>query len=132
MSDTTDTKVLFTGTSRYIVRLINICDGTGESGVVKFDSSTLTGPTGVAGPKAVIEEIQWSINGFTSVRLYWDADADDEIAVLGTGNGYLSFKNAGGLVDPVSTGSTKDIKLTTAGNVSGATYDITLVIRLKA
>lgn len=131
MTDTVDSKVLFAGTLRRIVRLTNISDGTGESGVVKVDSSALTGPDGTTGPKLVIEEIQWSINGFTSVRLHWDADEDDEIAVLGTGNGYFSFKNAGGLVDPQSTGHLEDIKLTTAGAVSGATYDITLSLRLK-
>lgn len=131
MVDTVDSLVVFAGTRRRVVRLTNISDGTGESDVVKVDVSTLVGPDGTAPTYTVIEEIQWSINGFTSVRLEWDATTDDEIAVLGTGNGYFNFKNAGGLVDPKSTGTTGDIMLTTAGAVSGATYDITLVLRLK-
>lgn len=133
MADTVDNKVIFTGPNKYIIRCTNVSDGTGESAVAKVDISTLTGPDHVNAPtKTVIEEIQWSIQGFTSVRLFWDHTTDDEIAVLGTGNGYFNFKNAGGLVDPASSGGTGDIVLTTAGAVSGATYDITLVVRLKA
>lgn len=131
MTDTVDSKVVFAGTRKRIVRLTNISDGTGESDVVKVDVSALTGPDGTPPTSTAIEEIQWSINGFTSVRLEWDATTDDEIAVLGTGNGYFNFRNAGGLIDPKSTGTTGDILLTTAGNVSGATYDITLVLRLR-
>lgn len=132
MADTVDSLVVFSGNNRYVVRLTNISDGTGESGVIKVDKSALIGPDGVNAPsKLVLEEMQWSIQGFSSVRLAWDHTTDDEISVLGSGNGFFNFKNAGGLVDPGSTGGTGDILLTTAGAASGATYDITLVVRLK-
>lgn len=131
MTDTVDSKVVFAGNRRYVVRLTNISDGTGEADVVKVDVSTLIGPDGTAPTYTAIEEIQWSINGFTSVRLEWDATTDDEIAVLGTGNGYFNFRSAGSLVDPRSSGTTGDILLTTAGNVAGATYDITINLVLK-
>lgn len=131
MADTVDVKVVHNGTRRYVVHLTNISDGTGESVVVKVDVSTLTGPNGIAPTYTAIEEIQWSIQGFTSVRLFWDATTDDEIAMLASGNGYLNFRPVGGLVDPKSSGTVGDILLTTAGAVSGATYDITLVLRLK-
>ena len=90
MVDTVDSKVVFAGTRRRVVHLTNISDGTGEADVVKVDVSALTGPDGTAPTYTVIEEIQWSINGFTSVRLEWDATTDDEIAILGTGNGYFN------------------------------------------
>lgn len=132
MADSVDSLVVFSGKNKYVVRLTNISDGTGESGVVKVDKSALIGPDGVNEPgKLVLEEVQWSIQGFSSVRLLWDHTTDDELAVLGSGNGFFNFKNAGGLVDPASTGGTGDILLTTAGAASGATYDITLVVRLK-
>lgn len=131
MADTVDTLVPFSGKRRRVVRFTNISDGTGESTVVKVTKSTLVGPNGAAPSKIVVDEIQYSIQGFTSVRLFWDHTADDEIAMLAAGNGYLSHMKDGGLTDPVSAGGTGDIILTTAGNVSGATYDITLSLRLK-
>jgi hypothetical protein len=131
MADTVDVKVQFPGTRKRVVHLTNISDGTGESAVVKVDVSALTGPDGSAPTYTAVEEIQYAIQGFTSVRLLWDATTDDEIAVLPSGSGYMNFRDAGGLVDPKSTGFTGDILLTTAGAVSGATYDITMVVRLK-
>lgn len=131
MADTVDSIVLFNGRRKRVVRLLNISDGTGEAAVIKVALSGITGPDGTPTTKTVIEEISWSVQGFTSVRLLWDHTTDDEIAALAAGNGYINYKNAGGLVDPASTGGTGDILLTTAGAVSGATYDITLVIRLK-
>jgi hypothetical protein len=131
MADTVDSVVLFSGRNRYAVRLTNISDGTGESAVAKIDKSTLIGPDGTEPSKIVIEEIAWSVQGFTSVRLHWDHTTDDEIAVLGAGSDYLDFRSVGGLVDPGSTGGTGDVVLTTAGVASGNTYNITLVVRLK-
>lgn len=131
MADTVDTLDIFKGTKKYVVRFTNISDGTGESAVAKVVKAGLTGPTGVAPSKLVVEEIYWSVQGFTSVRLHWNHTAADEIAVLSSGNGYMNPGKAGGLVDPASAGGTGDIQFTTAGAVVGATYDITLVIRLK-
>lgn len=131
MADTVDTKVLFAGTRTYITRLLNISDGTGENAVIKVDISTLTGPLGIAPTYVKVREIQWSISGFTSVRLYWDHTTDDEIDVLATYQGYRDYSGVGS-VDPKTAGGTGDILLTTAGNAAGATYDITLVLELKA
>lgn len=131
MADTVDSVVVFAGTRRRVVRLTGISDGTGESDVVKVDVSTLTGPDGSAPTYTAIEEISWDIQGYTSIRLEWDATTDDEIVTLGPGTGYMSWKDAGGLVDPKSAGTTGDILLTTNGHSSGDTYTITLVVRLK-
>ena len=131
MADTVDSKTLFSGRRRYIVKFTNISDGTGESAVVKVTKSSLTGPNGSAPSKIVIEEVQWSVQGFSSVRVFWDHTTDDEALVLGAGVGYMNFVAAGGNIDPASSGGTGDIIFTTAGAVSGATYDVTLVLRLK-
>lgn len=132
MTDAVDTLALISGQNRRIIRINNVSDGTGESAVIKLDKSAFVGPDGVSEPgKLVLEEVQWSIQGFSSVRLFWDHTTDDEICVLGTGNGYFNYKSIGGLVDPASSGQTGDLLLTTAGAISGATYDITLVIRFK-
>ena len=130
MADTVTSQVLFAGTKKRSVKLTNVSDGTGESDVVKVDVSALTGPDGSAPTSATVEEIWWDIQGFTSVRLEWDATTDDPIAFL-SGTGYLDFTQLGGARDPKSTGTTGDIMLTTAGAVSGATYTIVLVVRLE-
>lgn len=125
MTDTVDTAVLLNGKRKYIIRLTNICDGTGESGVVKADISTLLDANGVVPTSFAIESIQWAIQGFTSVRLLFDATTDDEAAIL-TGNGYREYDPP--LKDPRSTGFTGDLLLTTAGDASGNTYDILIVL----
>ena len=132
MADVVDTKVLFNGTRKYSVRLTNVSDGTGEAAVIKVDISTLTGPLGIAPTAVKVKEILWSIQGFTSVRLFWDHTTDDEISVLAAGNGYANYEGVGGVMDPRTTGGTGDILLTTAGTTIGSTYDITLVLELKA
>lgn len=130
MADTVDSKVIFAGTRKRVVKFTNISDGTGESAVVKVDISALTGPDGTPPTAVKVMEILWSIQGFTSVRLHWDHTTDDEIAVL-TGTGYMDFTGVGGLMDPRSAGGTGDIVLTTANTTAGNTYDITLVLQLK-
>lgn len=129
MADTIDSLVLQSGGKHHIVRLTNVSDATGESGVVKVDVSTLLNANGKVPTKTRVKEIAWSTGGFTSIRLFWDADTDDEIVVL-SGSGYLDLHAVGGLKDPFTAGATGDIKLTTAGAISGATYNIILVVEL--
>ena len=128
MVDTVDTITLFAGKDKYAVRLVNISDGTGESAVVKLDKSAIATALGITEPsKIIIEELYWNIQGFTSVRLYWDHDTDDEIDVL-CNSGYRDFSSFGGLVDPGSAGGIGDVLLTTVGVSATATYSIFVVI----
>ena len=131
MADTVDVQVIHSGPRRYVVRLSNYSDGTGEIDAIKVDKSTLTGPVGAEPSKLVIEEIEWNLQGFNYVILEWDRTADQEIAVLGTSSGYKNYRPVGGLCDN-ATGGTGDIVLTTSGATAGASYDITLAVRLKA
>lgn len=131
MADAVTSDVVFSGGRRYVIRLINISDGTGESLVTKVDISGLTLSNGQACTCTRIEEIQYSIQGMSSVRLYWDHTTDDVIDVLPVGNGFRDYVDQGGLSDPQSSGGTGDILLTTNGQVSGGTYDITLSLILS-
>lgn len=130
MADTVDTLVVYSSPRKYVVRLTNISDGTGESAVVKVDKSALTGPTGAAPSKLMVEKIEYACSGM-QVRLHWDATTDDEIAML-DGAGFFDWTEVGGLEDPASTGTTGDIILTTFGHGVGDAYTITLYLRLKA
>lgn len=129
------TKVLVNGNNKYVIKLMNF-DGTAESAVVKVDISTLTGPTlGVTTGKLAVEGIIYDVQGFSAVKLAWDATTDDPFAVLSLA-GYLDYRGVGGLQDPQSGGHVGDIVLTTVAADSAydgtETYDITLILRKKA
>lgn len=132
MTDVVDNTVVHNG-RRYVTHHTNVSDNTGESAVTKVDISGLTiFPSATVPTYTIVDRIEYNIQGFTSVRLFWDHTTDDEIAVLPTGSGVLDWSTVGGKVDPRTSGDTGDIKLTTAGSASGNTYDITLYLRLKA
>jgi hypothetical protein len=125
MADNVSSTVIADGLRNYKIKLTNISDGTGESAVSKIDISTLTGPDGSNAPSYfAVKSIEYDVQGFSSVVVYFDATSDDEMAIL-SGQGFFDYDGAF-LNDPQSTGTTGDIKLTTNGAVNGATYDITL------
>jgi hypothetical protein len=131
MADTVTSNVVFVGKRRRSVVLTGASDGTGEAGVVKVDRSALIGLTGSSPTKLIIEEVSWTIQGYTAITLAWEHTINDTALILGVGEGYMSFKDVGGLTDPGSAGGQGDIILTTAGHSAGDTYTITLVVRLK-
>jgi len=139
MADAVAVNVIANTTSRYVVHLANVSDGTGETGVVKIDKSTLLSPAGIEPVSIDIEVVRWNVQGFTSVKLYWDHTTDD-LAMALAGSGMDDFLSSGpcpegvpnGLKDPRSAGGTGDLILTTAGTTSGNTYDITLWCRKTA
>ena len=130
MADAVQTNVIFSGGRRYTVQLMNTSDGTGEAAVVKIDKSTLSNSAGLEPNMLALEEIQWNIQGFTNVDLFWDATTDDEMVSL-NGNGYKDFREYGVLADPQSIGYTGDVVLTTDGAAAGDTYDILMSFKLK-
>jgi hypothetical protein len=136
MVDAVTSEYVYSGKRRKVLHLTNISDSTGESAVVKADISGLTFDSGsgamVAPTYTTVDMIDYNIQGFTSVRLLWDHTTDDEIATLPAGSGCIDWNAYGGKKDPRSDGGTGDIILTTAGAVSGATYDITIYFRPKA
>jgi hypothetical protein len=128
MADAVDTITSNSGSKRVIRRFYNVSDGTGESNVIKIDKSLFTNSNGVEPTKLIIEWVQWSIQGFTSVKINFDHTTDDEAIVLAPGNGYRDYTFGGGLTDPASAGQTGDLLFTTAGAVSGASYDILMSV----
>lgn len=132
MADTVTAEYIYNGKRRKILNLTGISDGTGEVSVAKADISTLTFYDGVAVPTyTAVDMIDFAIQGFTSVRLFWDHTTDDEIAILPAGVGTVDWNALGGKVDPRTTGGTGDILLTSVGAVAGATYNITIYFRPK-
>lgn len=135
MADAVTVKTIRDGRQQIVVHLTNISDGTGESAVVKVDKSALLAEDGAEPASLDIEQVEWNIQGFTSVRLLWD-HTTDEVALVLSGSGYKDFRGKDDsiygqfgnmrLADGRGSGATGDILLTTAGTTSGNTYDITL------
>jgi hypothetical protein len=136
MADRVDTLDVFNGKDLIGRRIFCLSDGTGESAVVKVQRSTLVNSNGIVPSKLAIEQLWWSINGFSSIELDWDHTTADEIAVLATGNGAQLYGRTlgvdlGSLWDPGSAGGTGNIILTSRGAVANASYNIYMLIRMS-
>ena len=127
MADAVSTTTLHDSAFRRVIKIDNLSDGTGESAVVKVDKSADT--VGGVPTKYAIDRIMWSMQGFTSIIIAFDADVDDKAFTFGPGHGDWDLRDTGGVVDPVSAGAVGDIVLTTAGHTAGDTYNFVLYLR---
>ena len=131
MVDTVTTNTIFNGDRRLVVNILSASDGTGEAAVAKVTAASFTGPNSPEPTTHfVVEEINYDIQGFAHVDLYFDATSDSPLAKL-SGQGYIDYRESGGLVDPQATGTTGNVVLTTVGATATATYNITISLRKK-
>ncbi len=112
---------------RYIAQITCVSDGTAETDLIKFAIGDFLTQQGIQATRFVIESIDCTMYGFTSVKLEFDRAPDSVIAVFGD-SGYISFP--GGLTD-TEEGGTGNITVTTAGVDSGDNYDIRITFRVK-
>lgn len=131
MADAVTNRTLFNGSRDIVIHVTNLSDGTGESGVVKIDKSTLVGPNGLEPSKLSVLSIRGEVAGM-EVKLSFDRTSDVTIAQLAQGSIDLNFEglHGGGLVDN-GTGDTGDVLLTTAGHTTGDSYDLIIRCRKK-
>lgn len=135
MADAVASNVILNTPKEYVIHLTNLSDGTGESAVTKVDKSTLVAVGGAEPASLDLEYVDYSIQGFASVKLLWDHSTDDLMTVL-SGNGFKDFRGrhgalrdlsrTSGLPDPRSSGGTGDVLLTAPSGATTGTYDITL------
>jgi len=130
MADTISTQII-TDTSgvKYVVKLTNISDGTGETLVNKVDASATTFMTEDGNRK--ISKIWYSINtnnNKAGVEILWDG-ATTATALLLSGNGYWDLRTAGNEVANNATTPTGDILLSTKDFVTGDNYTIIVEFR---
>ena len=130
MADTISTQII-TDTSgvKYVVKLTNISDGTGETLVNKVDASATTFMTEDGNRK--ISKILWSVNtnnNKSCVELIWDG-ATNATALLLSGVGYWDLRTAGDEILNNATTPTGDVLLSTKNFVSGDNYTIIVEFR---
>ena len=130
MADIVSTQVLSdTSGVKYVVKMTNISDGSGESLVKKIDASETTFMTEEGNRK--IAKIWWSVNtakGDASVELVWDGETN-ATGLLLNGQGYWDLRTAGNEIINNATTPTGDVLLSTRDFVVGDNYTILVEFR---
>jgi len=130
MADTVTTQTIAdTSGVKFVTKLTNLSDGTGETLVKKVDASELTFMTEDGNRK--ISKIFWSVNTAnpkSAVEIIWDG-ATNATALLLSGNGYWDLRTAGNEVVNNSTTPTGDVLLSTKNFAVGDNY--TLIIEFR-
>ena len=133
MADTVTSQTLKDSASTWAVKLTNVSDGTGETGVVKVSANTLVGSDGGSTQRLSINKIAWSVASGTSatisprVTLLWRGTSNTTIVTL-TGSGFWDLTTAGQcpLTNNAGAGANGDILLTTTGFTASAGYTLIL------
>ena len=130
MADIVSTQVLSdTSGVKYVVKMTNISDGSGESLVKKIDASSATFMTEDGSRK--IAKIWWSVNttkSNASVELVWGGETN-ATAMLLNGQGYWDLRTAGNEIINNATTPTGDVLLSTRDFVVGDNYTILVEFR---
>ena len=130
MADIVSTQVLSdTSGVKYVAKMTNISDGSGESLVKKIDASSATFMTEDGSRK--IAKIWWSVNTTKSnacVELVWGGETN-ATAMLLNGQGYWDLRTAGNEIINNATTPTGDVLLSTRDFVVGDNYTILVEFR---
>ena len=120
MADIVSTQVLSaTSGVKYVAKMTNISDGSGESLVKKIEASSATFMTEDGSRK--IAKIWWSVNttkSNASVELVWGGETN-ATAMLLNGQGYWDLRTAGNEIVNNATTPTGEVLLSTRDFVVG-------------
>ena len=130
MADTVTTQTISdTSGVKFVAKLTNFSDGTGETQVKKVDASEVTFMTEDGNRK--IARIWYSINtanNKSAVELIW-AGTTNATAMLLSGNGYMDLRTAGNEIPNNATTPTGDVLLSTKNFANGDNYTIIVEFR---
>ena len=114
---------------KFVSKLTNFSDGTGETLVKKIDASEVTFMTEDANRK--ISRVWYSINtanNKSAVEILWDGTTN-ATAMLLSGNGYFDLRTAGNEISNNAGTPTGDILLSTKNFAVGDNYTIIIEFR---
>ena len=130
MADTVTTQTLVdTSGVKFVAKLTNISDGTGETDVIKVDASATTFMTENSSRK--IAKIWFSVNTAnpkSAVELKW-AGATNATALFLSGQGFFDLREAGDEITNNATTPTGDVLLSTRNFASGDNYSLVIEFR---
>ena len=130
MADTVTTQTISdTSGVKFVAKLTNFSDGTGETLVKMVDASELTFMS--EDGNRTIARVYYSINTSdrkSGVELIWDGTTNSTALFL-SGNGFMDFRTDGNSI-PNSAGTpTGDVLLSTKNFASGDNYTIIVEFR---
>ena len=114
---------------KFVSKLTNFSDGTGETLVKKIDASEVTFMTEDANRK--ISRVWYSINtsnAKSGVEIIWDGTTNATAMLLG-GNGYFDLRTAGNEISNNAVTPTGDVLLSTKNFALGDIYTIIIEFR---
>ena len=114
---------------KFVAKLTNFSDGTGETQVKKIDASEVTFMSEDGNRK--ISRIWYSINtanAKSAVELIWDGETNATAMFL-SGNGYIDLRTAGNEITNNATTPTGDVLLSTKNFAVGDNYTIIVEFR---
>ena len=130
MADTVTTQTIAdTVGVKFVSKLTNFSDGTGENLVKKIDASEVNFMTEDGNRK--IAKIWYSINTANSksaVELVWDGATNSTATIL-SGNGYWDLRTAGNEIPNNASTPTGDVLLSTKNFALGDNYTIIIEFR---
>jgi len=128
MADTVTVQTIADTTGvKYVAKMTNISDGTGESLVKKIDASATT----FMSSSAKLSRVWYSVNTTnpkSAVELLWDGATNQTMVILG-GNGYINLYDAGNMSTNNATTPTGDVLLSTKNFANGDNYTIIVEFR---
>jgi hypothetical protein len=130
MADIVTTQTITDTTGvKFVSKLTNFSDGTGETQVKKIDASEVTFMSEDGNRK--IAQVCYSINTAnpkSAVEILWDGNTNATAMLLG-GNGYIDLRTAGNEITNNATTPTGDVLLSTKNFANGDNYTIILEFR---
>ena len=130
MADIVTTQTIANTTGvKYVVKLTNFSDGTGETLVTKVDASETTFMTTDGNRK--ISKIWFSINTSNAkagVELLWNGSTN-RTAVFLSGQGHFDFRPSGNEIPNNAVVPTGDVLLSTRNFLNGDNYTIIVEFR---
>ena len=130
MADTVTTQTIAdTSGVKFVVKMTNLSDGTGENLVKKIDASEVTFMTEDGNRK--LAKIWYSINSAnpkSAVELIWDGETNATAVTL-SGQGFWDLRADGNEIVNNATTPTGDVLLSTKNFANGDNYTILVVFR---
>lgn len=127
MADAVTSQTILDGERLFIAKFTNFSDGTGETGVIKIDVSTLNPNSfGLACNGVKLNKIYGTTHGM-EVQILWDATTDVFAWQIPQNSNYLmDFSSFGGIPNNAGAGKTGDVLFTTRDASAGDMYSIVL------
>jgi len=130
MADTVTTQTIAdTSGVKYVIKLTNLSDGSGEILVKKIDASETIFMS--EDGARVIARVYYSINASdnkSGVELVWDGETNATALFL-SGQGFMDFRTDGNSFKNNATTPTGDVLLSTKNFASGDNYSLIVEFR---